>query len=255
MIDLGSTFGQLVLLAIIAIVIFVLMMLFSEDPRPITTRFFEGTLVGGNTQVFYQDPTNKSAKTIYRSINERGGIELTYDWWMMVNQYPANEQSIVFVKGDAGFTNSNRGNHIYSPAVVLQNKGGSNEMYVMFNTYATDDEVIVVKNMPISTWVHCAIVVKNKTMYVYINGKLARSQKVAGIIRQNYGNLTVGPNRGFSGMISNLTYHRRALAPYEIANISNGSPNKKIIGNSSDSQANIATAWYMGGGNVNYIST
>lgn len=253
MIDLKSSLGQLLLVLGFAVLVFVVMVVMLEDTSPMTTRFFDGTLVGGNTQVFYQDPRVKNAKTIHRSMNEKGGIEFTYDWWMMVNQYPSNEQSIVFVKGDPGF--NNKVSKVYSPAVVLQNKDGGNEMNIMFNTYATEDEIVVIKNMPIATWVHCAIVVKNKTAYVYINGKLARSQKIAGVIRQNYGNLVVGPNRGFSGMISNLTYNRRALTPSEIANISAGSPNKRIIGISVDQPPYISKAWYLGGGNVDYIST
>jgi hypothetical protein len=209
MIDLRSTLGQLLLVLGFAVLVFVGMILTLEEPTPMTTQFFDGTLVGGNTQVFYQDPKIKSSKTIHRSMNEKGGIELTYDWWMMVNQFPNNGQSVVFVKGDPGY--NDKANKVYAPAVVLQNKDGGNEMNVMFNTYATEDEIVVIKNMPIATWVHCAIVVRNKAVYVYVNGKLARSQKIAGVIRQNYGSLVVGPNRGFSGMISNLTYNRRAL--------------------------------------------
>jgi hypothetical protein len=253
MFSLNSTLGQLLLVLGFAVLVFVGMMITVEDPTPMTTRFFDGTLTGGNTQVFYQDPRIKKSKTVHRSVNEKGGIELTYDWWMMVNQFPNNGQSVVFIKGDPGY--NSKSNKVYSPAVVLQNKDGNNEMNVMFNTYATEDEIVVIKNMPISTWVHCAIVVKNKAVYVYVNGKLARSQKIAGIIRQNYGNLVVGPNRGFSGMISDLTYNRRALNPAEIANIAAGSPNKKIIGVSNDLPPYISKSWYMGGGNVDYIST
>lgn len=253
MIDLRSTLGQLLLVFGFAVIVFIGMILTLEDPTPMTTNFFNGTLIGGNTQVFYQDPRIKKSKTIHRSMNEKGGIELTYDWWMMVNQFPNNGQSVVFVKGDPGY--NNKANKVYAPAVVLQNKDGGNEMNVMFNTYATEDEIVVIKNMPIATWVHCAIVVKNKAVYVYVNGKLARSQKIAGVIRQNYGNLVVGPNRGFSGMISNLTYNRRALTPGEIASIASGSPNKKIIGISADTPPYISKSWYLGGGNVDYIST
>lgn len=253
MVDLRSTLGQLLLVLGFAVIVFVGMILTMEESAPMTIRFFDGTLVGGNTQVFYQDPKIKNSKTIHRSINEKGGIELTYDWWMMVNQFPNNGQSVVFVKGDPSY--DNRANKVYAPAVVLQNKDGGNEMNVMFNTYATEDEIVVIKNMPIATWVHCAIVVKNKAVYVYVNGKLARSQKIAGVIRQNYGNLVVGPNRGFSGMISNLTYNRRALTPGEIASIASGSPNKRIIGVSTDTPPYISKSWYLGGGNVDYIST
>lgn len=255
MIDLGSTIGQLIVLGILLAIVIAGILLFTEDQLPMTTRFFDGTLVGGNTQVFYQDPTLKNSKTIHRSINEKGGIELTYDWWMMINQYPSNGQSVVFVKGDPGYDSNGRVNKTYAPAVVLQNQNGGNTMQVLFNTYASDDEMIVINNMPIATWVHCAIVVKNKTMYVYVNGKLARSQKIAGVIRQNYGNLVVGPNRGFSGMIADLTYNRRALTPTEVGNIAAGTPNKKIIGVSNDLPPYMAKAWYMGGGNVDYIST
>ena len=249
-----STLGQLAILGVITVIVLFAIYIFSENPRPMKTQFFDGTLVGGNTKVFHQDPALKNSKTIYRSENEKGGIELCYDWWMMINQYPSNGQSTVFVKGDPSYDSSIRKNKVFSPAVVLQNRDGSNEMHVMFNTYATDNEEVVVKNMPIASWVHCAVVVKNRVIYVYVNGKLARSQKVAGVIRQNYGILTVGPNRGFSGMISNLTYRRRALEPIEIASIAAGSPNKQIIGISSDLPPYISKSWYLGGGDVDYVN-
>lgn len=253
--ELSSTLIQVLVVIGLLIVALIGLALFTPSAKPMSIRFFDGTLVGGNTQTFYQDPKLKNAKTIWRSENQNGGVEMTYEWWMMVNQYPSNDSNIVFIKGDPAFNSSDKKNKVYAPLVELQNKNGSNEMHVTFNTYASEDEVIIIPNMPIANWVHCAIIVKNQALYVYINGKLVKSQKFTGVIRQNYGNLVVGPNRGFSGMIADLTYHREALSPSDIASHAGGAPNKKIIGVSQDLPPYISKSWYLGGGDVDYIST
>jgi hypothetical protein len=226
------------------------MSFFSLSPVNEVVPLFQGTLIGSNTQTFYQDPKLKGSKPLYPSENQKGGIEFTYSWWMMINQYTRQTPATIFIKGYPRGDKSS----VFCPNVQIQNRDGENQMFILLNTYAADTETILIKNMPIANWVHCGLVVKNQAVYVYINGQLVKSQKITGILRQNFGPLTVGPDGGFPGLIADLTYYRRALSPVDIARSADTPPNKKIIGVSANMPPYLSKSWYIGGSDVDYIA-
>ena len=249
--DITSTVGQLVVLTVLIVVFVAIMAYFAVQPDNSVVKLFDGTLVGSNTQTYYQDPRVKGAKTLYPSDNQKGGIEFSYTWWMMVNQFTHQSPSTVFIKGyPRGDTTK-----VFCPNVQIQNKNGENQMFIMFNTYAAESETVLIQNIPIANWVHCAITIKNQTVYVYVNGRLVKSQKVAGILRQNFGPLTVGAEGGFPGMISDLTYYRYSLTPVAVAQSADTPPNKKIIGVSANMPPYISKSWFVGGSNLDYVAS
>jgi hypothetical protein len=67
-------------------------------------------------------------------------------------------------------------------------------------------------------------------MDIYVNGTIVKSHKLHGVPKQNYGNVYIGADGGFSGYISNLFYFNRALGIYEIDNIVRKGPNTFMIG-------------------------
>ena len=67
-------------------------------------------------------------------------------------------------------------------------------------------------------------------MDVFINGKLAKRLIMKGVPRQNYGDVYVGMNGGFSGNLSNLRYFNSALGTAEIQSIVNSGPNLTMVG-------------------------
>ena len=62
-------------------------------------------------------------------------------------------------------------------------------------------------------------------MDVYINGTITKSHHLHGVPRQNYGDVFVAPNGGFSGYISNLWYYNYALGITEISKLASKGPN------------------------------
>ena len=55
--------------------------------------------------------------------------------------------------------------------------------------------------------------VQNSAMDVYINGTITRSVELAGVPKQNYGDVFVGLNGGFDGYVSNFA--AKQLSPWQ----------------------------------------
>jgi hypothetical protein len=88
---------------------------------------------------------------------------------------------------------------------------------------------------------------------IYINGSIVKSHHLHGVPKQNYGEVYVAPNGGFSGYISNLWYYNYALGTAAIQNISERGPNTKMIGSNgmNDTLYNyLSLRWFFyGAGN------
>jgi hypothetical protein len=74
-------------------------------------------------------------------------------------------------------------------------------------------------DIPLQRWVHIGIVLWNRSLDVYLNGKLARSCALRGIPNINDGNLYVTQNGGFKGDMATLRYFSRALNASDIYDI------------------------------------
>lgn len=208
----------------------------------------EGTLNGSKSMVFHQDPALKGSKLLPRSNNEKGGAEFTYTWWMMADSFERGGGQMVFVKG---YPKAGEATTTYCPMVLLRNENGDNVLDIRFNTYLNESERVTVDNIPISKWFNVALVVQRGLAQVYVNGRLAKSVSLSGVIRQNYGPLAVGPNGGFGGLISDLTYYSYAINPAEVASVAGTPPNKSVIGIDTTMPPYLAKQWFLGGGNLN----
>jgi hypothetical protein len=210
----------------------------TADTRQDEVMLLNGALIGNNTQVFNQDPKTANSKTLNRSNNKKGGIEFTYSWWMFVNEYQ-DTSKMVFLKGYQKETSTT-----FCPKVEISREGADNIMNISFNTFQGAEEVVKITNLPIGKWYHCTLTIQNQTARVYINGKIYSSQRLNGVIRQNYGPLTVGGNGGFSGLIASLKYYTYSLSPSDILGLTAMGPNKTIIGISTDSPPYMANQWW-----------
>jgi hypothetical protein len=228
--------GMLLGLILIGSLVFYLL---TGDTRQNEVHILDGALVGNNTQVFNQDPKTANSKTLNRSNNQKGGIEFTYSWWMFVNEYPTSGDAIVFVKG---YVKSSM--QTFCPLVQISREGADNIMKISFNTFGSPYEVVKVVNLPIGKWYHCALTIQNQTARVYINGRIYTSQRLNGVLRQNYGPLTISANGGFSGLVSSLIYYTYSLPPSSILGITSTGPNRNIIGISKDMPPYMANQWW-----------
>lgn len=243
----SPTVQGLILLGLFILGVIVIAVI-AYSPPVTTVKIIDGTVQGNHTRTFYQNPLVKGSKMLPRSENRPGGAEFTYTWWMMINQFGASsEPQGVFLKGYPKPTNQETP-RTFCPSVVVFNRGnGENVLQARFNTYKNELEVIEVSNVPISKWFHCALTVERGMAKLYINGRLTQTIAFAGVLNQNYGPLVIAPNNGFSGLVSDLTYHSYSLTSVNVADSAAQPPNKTMItsASSDDELPYISKGWYL----------
>jgi hypothetical protein len=126
------------------------------------------------------------------------------------------------------------------------------------NTFNVINEEITVDDIPLNKWVNVIIRCQNNTLDIYINGTIVKSYHLHGVPKQNYGDVYVAPNGGFSGNISNLWYYNYALGTSEISKIANSGANTTMSG-SYGMQFNkpnyLSLRWFFYGAGDSYNPT
>jgi len=180
------------------------------------------------------DPSVDNSVPILRSNNERDGIEFTWSVWLYIDdlEYNRGVMKHIFHKGDAELSHNtaNEGgspeDDIKStsvcPALYLHNS--KNSLVIFMNTFGSMNEKVEIDDIPLNKWINVAIRLEGKIMDIYINGKVSKRHIFKAVPMQNYGDTYINANGGYSGMISDLWYHNRALTGVEILNIVNAGP-------------------------------
>jgi hypothetical protein len=178
----------------------------------------------------------KDSITIARSSNANEGIEFTWSVWIYIDDltYNSGRYRCVFYKGNDYAKKSNsqdsQGLNFPNNAPGLYISPNSNSLVVMMNTFNVINEEITIDNIPINKWVNVIIRCQNNTLDIYINGTIIKSHYLHGVPKQNYGDVYIAPNGGFSGYISNLWYYNYALGTAEIAKLTSKGPNTYMKG-------------------------
>jgi hypothetical protein len=129
-------------------------------------------------------------------------------------------------------------------------------MLIRMNVYHNNESVknayyddIYIDGIPIKKWVGVVIRVTSQNIVdVYINGNLTKRHKLSNIVKQNYDNLYVNYNGGFSGNISNLKYYNYAIGTFEINSITSNGPNLKSRKESNIQNSKpyyLSSQWYF----------
>ena len=77
-------------------------------------------------------------------------------------------------------------------------------------------ETITIENMNLQKWVNIVVAVNDRTMDVYLNGKLVTSKAFNNIIDTgalNNGDIIVTPDNGFGGFVSKVEYYPYFITP------------------------------------------
>ena len=143
----------------------------------------------------------------------------------------------IFHKGDS------KANISYTPAVWLMPK--ENIIRINMNTINEKDNIIDIDNIPVDKWFHISIVVKQKTVNIYFNGKIKRSKMLLSVPRQNFGNFWVNLYGGFDGYISQLQYHNRAISYSEVENIVSEGPSTESIKSPELKPPYLDDGWWL----------
>jgi hypothetical protein len=146
--------------------------------------------------------------------NSDEGLEFSYSVWIYIQDWTRGWKNI-FVKGDK--TDGASTNSARSPGLWLY--PDTNALHARINTFASPNEGCDIKNIPLQKWVHIAYILNNRTVDIYIDGKLERSCVLRGVPKLNDEPVRVCDNGGFFGKISNLVYFRYAMKPDEVYKI------------------------------------
>jgi hypothetical protein len=150
----------------------------------------------------------------YRVKNSDEGLEFSYSVWIYIQDWTRGWKNI-FVKGDK--TDGAGTNGARAPGLWLY--PDTNALHARINTFASPNEGCDIKNIPLQKWVHITYVLNNRTVDIYIDGKLERSCVLRGVPKLNDEPVRVCDNGGFFGKISNLVYFRYGLKPDEVYKI------------------------------------
>jgi len=202
-----------------------------------------------------QDPSISGSKPIMRSVNNVEGLEFTWSVWLFVDDflYKEHEYKHVFHKGNDNFNVSTPpvGMSYPNNAPGLYITPDTNALLVVMNTFDKINDEVIIKDLPLNKWVNVIIRVSNQhQLDIYINGTLAKRHILAGIPKQNYGDVYACMNGGFSGYLSSLKYYNKALGTNDIQSLVDNGPCIKIEDNSaltSKDNSYLATRWYFSG--------
>lgn len=94
-----------------------------------------------------------------------------------------------------------------------------NKMWCLISTYKGPEygEGVVLENVPLNKWTNVMMVVQNRVMDIYINGKLDRSLSLFHPPREESGgNLYITNNKGFPGLLAYVQYYDKSLNPHDV---------------------------------------
>jgi len=216
-----------------------------------SVKVIDGLIKSNMQTVVSSNPNVKGSVPILRSINQDQGLEFTWGVWFFIEDTEKinnNVNAVIFSKGLA----QNSNNLGVCPGVYIARNGSEVEMRVGMNTMIDPSlnnigvETMVIKDIPINKWVHCAVRVQNLSVDVYINGVMTQRKNLQTLPNQNYYDTYVGDKDGFDGYISSLNYYAYALNYDQIQNDFVKGPNMKIQGQSTkiNYKDYLAMNWY-----------
>ena len=227
-----------------------------------TPKLINGMVDAKQLLVIPQDPATSGAVTINRSVNANEGIEFTWSTWFFIDDltYNSGKYKCIFYKGNDYASNPNapdqQGLNFPNNAPGLYIAPNTNNLVIFMNTFNVINEQITIEDIPLNKWVNIIIRCQNNTLDIYINGTIAKSHHLHGVPKQNYGNVFIAPNGGFSGYISNLWYYNYALGTTAIAKLVAKGPNTNLIGSSNSINSKnpnyLSLRWFFYGMNDNF---
>lgn len=198
-----------------------------------------GTKSARKRMVLLQDPRKYGSVPLERSSDQPGGLEYGYSFWMYIDDwsYKYNEWKHVFHKGnDTAWP-------LRGPAVFLHPT--DNTLRVSLNTFENVEEYVDITDMPINKWIHVVIAVKSLSLDVYVNGNLAKHLDLKSLPKQNFGNLYINNNRGFSGYMSNIRYFRYTPTLGDIDSELSAGPSQMPCVDTGETPPYLSSNWWL----------
>ena len=212
--SLVAKFAFLVLVLLVFIILLrlgssILGWYFTPPENPI---LLDGMIDSTKAMIIPQNPATKGSIPIIRSDNETHGMEFTWSVWIYLEDATfedTSEYKHIFHKGSDRLNtdSSYQGTYYPNNAPGLYIDPATNNLLVKMNTFASIEENIEVQNIPLNKWLNIILRLnKQNQLDIYINGVLTKRHMLSGVAKQNYGDVYLSMNGGFSGFTSGLRY-------------------------------------------------
>ena len=159
-------------------------------------------------------------KNIAEEIITKGNNRLSQTWciWIKLDNMNYNygsKKSILTRQG------------VETPKIEISPKTNSLEVGVAKENGGETD--IIPNIITVNSWTHITLVLTQKYMETWINGKLMSTKKLNGIPKLDDSNVLVNKEGGFAGYIKNLRFFNKQLSAKEILNIYNKEKPREYI--------------------------
>ena len=142
------------------------------------------------------------------------GYNYSYSMWFYVRDwdYRFGKWKNIMWKG-------NQSKPRHSPSIWLYPL--TNSIKVVTSTTGSNSLTSCdIENIPLQKWVHMVYVLNNRSVDIYINGKLERTCILQGIpVNQKNDKLTINYNSGFYGKMGKFQYFTSTLSPEQITKL------------------------------------
>lgn len=174
--------------------------------------------------------SNTPLPILSSKLSNPNSVNYSYSFWIYIDSWEntAKPKAIFYRKAS-----TSSGSNKYYPVVYLGQ--GDNTLSVSINTEETTNFVCKMTNVPIQTWSHVAIVLNNKVLDMYMNGKLVKTC-VSSVLPKAYsdGDITLCPAANTSyttwdGKIARFTYYGEVLSAQDAWNIYKKGPSGNIL--------------------------
>jgi hypothetical protein len=154
-------------------------------------------------------------KKLNKNINS---TNFTYSLWFHVKDWNSRYGDEKCLLRRGGSNNS----AVESPKITLgaMQNDIDIKMQVMNSTASGNDNICSVKNFPLQKWINLAISLQNRTLDIYIDGKLHKTCLLDGVPKiPKTSNIYITPDGGFNGWTANFQYWDGASNPQQIYDI------------------------------------
>lgn len=186
------------------------------------------------------------SKLIRRSNDSKYGVEFTYTMWLYVATWPSDGyRHHILHKGEQSDTIP----LLQAPSLYLDN--GTNKLIVNMNSLNSINNEIKIDNIPVQKWFHITIMLINRNLDVFVNGRLKQRKQLDSPPKQNYGNLYISQGNthkndtdGVHGYISRLRYFNYAIPFWRIDQVVQQGPSRAPCPTTGSIPPTLAPDWW-----------
>ena len=250
-------FIVILFLLLIKLTMSIMVYAYQEKNNPVLV---DGVIAGSTAVTITRDPNSGNSVHLPRSNNQYYGAEFTWSFWLNVNSVTDKFSHVFHVGNQKPLSNGIMSIH-NAPGVYLMKhksyrdqKGHALAMRVIMDTEPfhnfnvdnsgssisggitvsaaintdntiTHSKFIDITELPFNNWFNVMVRLENSVLDIYVNGTIAGRINFETVPKQNFYDVQICQNSGFSGYLSNLKYYSRALNIFDINAIVLGGPN------------------------------